>query len=162
LGKYSHLTPHLPKYQDPDISYQEKVNAVKAEILKDNPDILPSDLGRMFNELKTLEEQAEEQLKIIQLRKAAVEQLTVDALEKVGLTQIRLADGPSLTVQVEPYASVKDKAVFRKWVDDNNLSASLSLPWQTLNAIAKERLLAGEPEPDGVTIFAKSKLVTRK
>jgi len=44
------------------------------------------------------------------------------------------------------------------WCVAEGLERQMSLPWQTTNSLTKARLLEGEPEPDGVTCYAKTKV----
>jgi hypothetical protein len=65
-------------------------------------------------------------------------------------------------LQFEPYAVVKDKDAARLWAMANGFERTLQMPWQTLNAEVKERLLNGLAEPDGVVAHSKPKLVRRR
>lgn len=102
---------------------------------------------------------------------------------------VRLASGVTIAVQREPAAKVEDKEAFRRWCvappdvcmicggDDERhhegdgldhpfkpgggLEKALQLWPATMNALTKERLLAGEPEPDGVRAFFITKIIRR-
>jgi hypothetical protein len=49
-----------------------------------------------------------------------------------------------------------------EFVAGGGLERLMSLPWQTVNSLSKERLLDGQPPPPGVDVFAKTKIVLRK
>lgn len=85
-----------------------------------------------------------------------------DGMEEAGIAAVTLETGESLDSSPEPYAQVTDRDALRQWAIDNGYMNSLQLPWQTLNAIVKDKLLAGEPEPPGVTAFLKTKLRLRR
>lgn len=115
------------------------------------------------------------------LRLEATAQLMDDRYEVEGTQSITLLGVGNVRQQVEPYAKVEDKDKFRWWCinvcqtcgdvahahtnesyHDHKpitLEDQLTLPWQSINSITKERLLAGLPEPKGVTVYAKSKFV---
>lgn len=93
---------------------------------------------------------------------------------------LRLTNGDGMRVQPEIYPVVFDKHAFRNWlisrtvsdkqspeyraailnsIASNSLTSKLILGPKDLTAFIKERMLNGEPEPDGVKIFVKSKIV---
>lgn len=159
-SKYAAVVERLPKMDAQEPSYQEKVEAVKRDLAP-----MLSSSSEIANEyvlLRGEEDNLEEQLSVLRLRKAAVEQLLVDRFEHDDVSSIKLTSGHSVSVQVEPYAQVVDKDALREWAKTNGLERSLTLPWQTVNALAKERLLAGDAEPEGTKVFARTKLVLRK
>lgn len=164
-GKYAHIIDKLPRFLGTEPKYQEKVEAVKQAIVKEAKDAgsavhaigLSQDYERLRAEIDALEQQLSDS----NLQLEAVSQLLVDHFEIEGVQSLRLEDGKSVGVQYEPYAQVKDREAFRLWCISMGLEKSMMLPWQTTNALTKERLLAGESEPDGVTAHAKTKIVLR-
>jgi hypothetical protein len=98
----------------------------------------------------------------INLEIEALAQILSERYEIEGVKTIGIASGYKISVQIEPYASVEDRDLLREWAMSEGLERSLTLPWQTVNAIAKERLVNGQPEPPGVKLFQKEKLVMRK
>jgi len=130
----------------------------------------------------------EEIVKEVNLRLEAVTQMMVDQFEVEDTTSLTVEGVGNVRTQYEPYAKVEDKDKFRLWCINHcqtcgkpkdqhpvidqvegesvmvcrnaaTLENSLQLWPSTMNAITKERLLAGLPEPDGVTAFAKVKVV---
>lgn len=71
---------------------------------------------------------------------------------------IRLENGDTIRVHAEPYGQVKDKEAFRLWCIKNGYETQLQLWPATMNAIAKERRLNGDPDPDGVEVFRKEQV----
>jgi hypothetical protein len=162
-GKYSGVVDDLPRFNGNEASYQDHVNQRKTELragqeFKETPVALAQD----YQTLRAAESQLEAELKELRLTLEATAQMLVDQYEAEGTTSVRLMDGASVSVQVEPYAVVKDRDAHRAWAIANGLERLMALPWQTTNSITKERLLAGLPEPDGVESYAKTKLVLRK
>jgi hypothetical protein len=163
-GKYAGIIDRLPRFLGTEPPYQEKVEAVKqAKLEEAGGTFLPaSTLAKEYEDLRAEVAGIEEQLSEANLRLEACSQMLQTQFEVEGLTSLRLDSGQSVTVQYEPYAKVEDKEAFRQWCLRNGLETSLSLPWMTTNAITKERLLAYEPEPDGVVAQSKYKIVLRK
>jgi hypothetical protein len=159
-GKYAHLVDKLPKLVSTDAKYQDKIEAVKKEILAEhNADWLPaSTLAKDYTEIRIEIDTLEGMLSKTNMRLEAVTQMMINQFEVEDVSSLRIT-GASIRTQVEPYAQVKDKAAFRKWCIANGLEESLSLPWPSTNSITKERLLAGLPEPDGVEAYQKTKVV---
>lgn len=87
----------------------------------------------------------------------AYQWLMTEQMEVEGTTAITLANGQPVHTYQEPQAKVEDPAAFLAWcMREPDLRSKLTLPWATTNALTKARLLNGEPEPDGVTIWAKT------
>jgi len=160
-GKYASIVDRLPKLADEDVVYQDKVNILKQQIVADGP-MSATSITAMYVAIRDEKERVEDELSEINLRLKAYEQLLVDQFEQEGAYSIKLETGVSVSVQVEPYAQVKDREVFRIWCIQNGLERSLALPWQTTNSLTKERLLEGEPEPAGVQAVARNKIVLRR
>lgn len=165
-GKYDAVLPGLPKLPE-EPSYQEKIDKVKEEIGLQGSTFL----AESYISLRNTKNELEEAEKRVNLRIAAYEQLLVESQEigaagwgEYGVKEnaLRLPTGATIRVQTEPYAQVKDKEAFRLWCLANGYERQLQLLWQTTNAIAKERLLDGKPEPDGCETFAKTKVVLAK
>lgn len=98
----------------------------------------------------------------INLMIEAYEQLAYDQYQAEGVTSLKLSNGDSVSYHEEPRATIKDRDLLRKWVMEAGMERSLQIPWQTINAITKERLLAGLPEPDGVVAEGQPKFAWRK
>jgi hypothetical protein len=201
-GKYAGIIDKLPRSFNTDPDYQEKVNAIKQQILQPAPDsstpedrkelssdaieefvleitamqqvlndnmirslggaLHASKLARIFRDLRVIKKMFDEQEKVLNILLDAYGQLLVDQYEVEGTSSLKLDDGASVRVQYEPHATVVDREANRKWAIANGLENLLSLPWQTVNALTKESLLKGEPEPDGVSATSYPKVVYTK
>ena len=159
-GKYATVTPKLPRYQEED-TYQDKVNLKKDEFLERLQKHTSAALVQAYVAARDEVLDIKKRLSEANLQLEAISQLLVDQFEDEDVTSIKVS-GATVRVQVEPYASVKDKATFRRWCLAHGLEESMVLPWVTTNLITKERLLAGEPEPEGVEVFQKNRVVMVK
>lgn len=158
-GKYAHLEGKLPRTLNTDAKHQEKVDALKASLVVERS---PASLAQAYASLRREKDELSEQLSELQVRVDAVAQLLAEAYENEGVASLKLGDGSSVSVQLEPSAKVEDKEAFRLWCIANGLERSLQLWPSTTNALVKERLLEGAPEPDGVTAVMITKLVLRR
>jgi hypothetical protein len=199
-GKYAGIIDKLPRSLGTEPDYQDKVNAIKREVLA-----IPSDsqeptaeissavleelvmdatallsvindsliksvggrvqaarLARVFRDIRIVKDALEEQEKTLNAILEAYKQLLVNQYEAEGTTSIALDDGGTIRVQPEPHARVVDKVANRIWAIENGYENMLALPWQTVNAIAKESALKGEEAPAGVELERRDKVVFSK
>lgn len=109
-------------------------------------------LARVYRDLRMIKKNFEQQEKITNILIEAYEQIMVDQYEAEGMKSIALNDGGSVWVGREPHAVVTDREANRKWAVKEGLENLLTIPWQTVNALAKKALLDGSAEPDGVDL----------
>jgi len=157
-GKYAHLVGSLPTLLNTDGNQQERVEALKKVLLADPELTDTGSYARLYEDARQRKAAAEALLKSIEDEIEALTQLLADRFDNEGLGSIKLENGTNISIWHEPYAQVEDRETFRLWCINNGLEKSLALPWQTTNSLTKERLLHGEPEPDGVTCFSKVKI----
>lgn len=120
-------------------------------------------LARIYRAVRRLKDTQYEKLESsLNLLHIATEQLVVDQFEVEGTTSMKLAEGGTVRVQEEPHAQVKDRATYHQWCLNEGLGSQMSLPWQTTNAILKERLLSGLDTMPGVEAYSKAKAVYSK
>jgi hypothetical protein len=174
-GKYDAILPSLRPAPPQDLSRQEKIEKIKEEELlaiKEEDGVYgitnPTSLADRYIVLRDLEEKLKEELSAVTLQLDAYEQMLADSQEtnvggwgEYGVNEkaLRLPDGTTIRVDREPYGQVKDKEAFRVWCIANGYERQLQLWPSTMNAIVKERLLVGQPEPDGCESFSKFKIV---
>lgn len=155
-GKWAAFAGQLPNEPPEDAARQDRVNIRKSEILRESVvELTASQLARRYAQLRASEEVIEKQLKDVKFELEAITQLLISRYEEEGTSSVRLDDGTAVSVIIEPKANVVDKEAFRLWCLEQGLERSLQLPWSTTNALTKERLQNGEPEPDGVKAFMK-------
>lgn len=97
-----------------------------------------------------------------QLLLDAFEELMVEQMEVEGVASQRLDSGASVSTYQEPYPQVQDKEAYRQWCVKHGFEKDMHL-WPSKTAsLVKEMLLAGEPEPPGVTAYAKTMVRVNK
>ena len=157
MGKWTELMKGRPVYQTTEPRYQDKVEAVKEPLVASR--LSPSDIATRVVDLRKQKAEIEASLSEVNLILEAHHQLLIDAYDEAGVENLKLASGHAIRTQVEPNAVVKDKEMYRRWCLTNGYDELMALPWQTTNSLTKDRLQDGEPEPDGVEIFARTKVV---
>lgn len=162
-SKYAKVLPGLARLQTTTEPYQQRVNTLK-QALAGEP---ITDIAALYAELRQEEKALETQVKELNLRIEAVTQLLVtsqdsgdEAWGQYGASpnSLRLPSGDTIRVQSEPYGHVVDKEAFRQWCIANGYESQLQLWPTTMNAVTKERLLAGEELPTGVEVFRRDSL----
>jgi hypothetical protein len=162
-SKYAHIIDGLPRQLGTEPAYQLKINAVKTAMRnEDGFKLHASALARAYLAIRKEKDTIKEQLSEVDIRLTAISQLLADQYEVEATSSVKLDDGSSVSVQLEPHASVVDRDALRAWAIATGLERSLALPPQTTIALTKERLLQGLPEPDGVKAHVRSKIVYRR
>lgn len=118
-----------------------------------------ANLARVWKDLRYLKDVFKEQQKITEVLLESYKQLMIMQYEVEGTKSIGLASGETIRIQEEPRAKVIDRIALRKWAVENGYEDSLILPWPLINSRAKDLLLEGAPEPDGVELIAWTKAV---
>ena len=157
MGKYDEVNRRLTKFEDDDLGHQARVEEVKRTI----DDRASGSLARAWKELRGKKSALEEKLSGVELALTAYGQLIENAYEEDGITSLKFKEGGSVALEFVPHATVLDREEFRRWCIEEDLTNSLVLPFQTLNALTKERLLDGQNEPPGVKAFVRTKFVLR-
>jgi len=168
-SKYAAIIDRLQPLPPQDISYQAKVDELKLALIN-NDDFpkTPSGLARAYAGARAEKDRIAKEEYDINLEIEALAQMLLasqNAKEaewgQYGAADntLRLMSGDKIEVRREPYASCTDKEANRKWAIANGLESLLTIHHQTLNSLTNERLLKGEAEPDGVSVFMKPKIV---
>lgn len=162
-GKYDAILPTLNELP-PDPDRQTAIEAVKKLITNRDP-IAVSD---QYIKLRNAKLELQKKLTEVELYIDAHEQILTSsqasgdhAWGRYGVrpNALRLASGDTIRIQKEPVGKVSDKEAYRLWCIDNGYERQLQLWPSTTNAIIKERLLKGEPEPDGTEAYFYNKIV---
>lgn len=164
-GKVEQL-PKLPANDEEDPRYQDKVDAEKSRVMRDHfqdkPPRTPA-LLELYITVREARDDLKSRLKGAQLTLTALEQLVASRYETEGVTSVKLSTGDSVRTESAPHAVVEDPVAFTAWCrKDPDLATQLTLPWPRANALTKERLIAGEPEPPGVRAYNRTKVVLTK
>jgi len=159
-GKWADITPTLPKLPTvrEEAVEKAKFNFQYATDYKQSASYMAS----VYADIRLEKAAVEAVLKEVQVRLDAIEELMVDQYEAEGLTFLRLDDGMSVGINIEPVAVVEDPEAFRLWCLANGYEKRMVLHSSTTQSVVKERLMEGEPEPDGVTSYARPKITLRK
>jgi hypothetical protein len=185
-GKYAKLVKTLPKFQGRDAQAQRI--AALTDTIKQEPGFVQhaSALAATYTKLRAMRKLLDHVESSLELRTAAIEQIALDQFENEATLSIKLAEGvvmfeeamadlvdeimavqphelqlnltPTVYYQPEAYCEVFDKDQFRQWCIENGLADKLQLWPTTMASITRERLLAGDTEPDGVKASNKPKL----
>jgi hypothetical protein len=156
MGKWSNLKEKLVKFVE-EPKYQQRIDAMK-------PLYQPKGREGMFKELAALKvkkEKVEEQLKDINLRVAAIDQLLVTDLEGANEAAVKTKLG-TFSLKDSPYPKVVDQRKLLEWVHDNKLDEILTVSYQTMAAMCKDRLQKGEDVMDGVEVYMKTSILFTK
>ncbi len=158
MGKYTNVLVGLEAEVRGDESFRERVDELKKKLDASSS----AELANAYGDLRLSKENLEKEEKDLNLRIAAVEEVMWSKFEDERITSLKLVNGRTVRIEPSPVASVIDHEALQQWVRDQGLQRLLKLPWQTLNSISKERLLAGEMPPAGVTVKARTKTVYSK
>lgn len=157
-GKYKGLV--LPRMIGVKPSKLQEVEALRAEILRD-PEFTrhASSIAQTYALLRIEAEEAAAVLEEIKTRLTAVMLIMNEQYECEDTLSIRLKDIGTIRVEPQPHAIVVDRDAHRRWCLDHGYEEVMYLAWGTTNRLTKEMLLAGRPEPEGVTAFMRPKVV---
>jgi len=144
VGKYDKVIETLPKLPIDPTPYQERVELAKAEFAEQRTSAARTE---KYVEIRREKDRLEDIMSVINLRLEAITQLLVEAYESEDLQTIKLGDGASVSVQLEPYVGVVNKEAFRQWCLAQHLEREMHLHPSTATALMKERLLSGESMP---------------
>jgi hypothetical protein len=156
MGKYDKLKGKLPAFEQ-EPSFQQKVDEAKNAFLN----CTAIDLVREFNLARQMKKKHEEKIVEANIELEALSQLLVESFEASGLSKITLENGLSCFQQTEPYSSVSDQQALLAFLKKEKMQALLSLAWGTMNALNKERLVAGKPPLPGTAVFLKTSIRLR-
>lgn len=166
MGKYDAVIKNLRRFEFAgDVRFQEVVEARKAALEQAGLRGDPTKLAAAYVAAREAKEAHEAAAAPLNVELAAIEQLITGAYEDADVTSIKVGTGEaarSVATQPEPYAAVIDAAALREWAKKNGHEGSLTLPWQTTNALAKAALLGEGTMPDGVDVTVRTKIVLRK
>lgn len=163
MGKYDGVIKNLRRAAFAgEPRFEEVVAAKKAELEIAGLRGDPTKLAAAYVEARAAKEAHEAAAAPLNVALAAIERLLWDAYEDADIQAIKVGTGATVRIQPEPYTAVIDPGALRQWAIDNGHAASLALPWQTTNALAKAALLGEGKMPDGVDVTIRMKTVMQK
>ncbi len=162
-GKWGHLVGKLKKLSsEHDLERQQTMEALKSVIIDEHREAhgIPPTAGFLVEEymqLRLVKEQKEAELKDVDLQLDSILQMLEKQYEAEGIQFLKLADGSSLGMHVEPHAVVTDQQALKQWAIRTGIGDLVTLPWPTANSQLKLALEKGQPEPDGVEAYLVTK-----
>lgn len=114
------------------------------------------EFARAYVNARLLSEEIKQWQHDLGLLLEAYQWLMVDQIENEGESSVRLPSGRLISTFPEPYAVVEDAEKFRLWCIENGYEKDLVLPQGKMTDLVKKRLLAGEPEPDGLSSWSNT------
>jgi len=161
-GIYAHLIDKLPRLVGEEPSNREQVNAIKDAIRAEHTTngvstLKATRLTSLYVAVRAEKEEAESIISEINTRLLAIEELMAKQFEDEGIMTCTPPLGRGASVYLEPYAQVVDRDANRQWCIAQGLERKMFLSWQELNGLTKKLLLDGQPLPDGVAVYAKTK-----
>lgn len=162
MGKYSGVLKGLPsKALSDDPTFQDVVNARKDELKAAGVADKPAALAAAYRDARHAKEAHDAAAVPLNVEIAAVEQLLWASFEESDITSMKVGD-KTVAVEKVPYAKVIDPGALRAWAIANGHEGNLSLPWQTVNALAKLALLGEGSMPEGVEVQVQTQTKLRK
>ncbi len=163
-GKYSSLKGQLTKFSGED-GYQERVNrkkdSIKDQLRSADYPINIHSLGRILVEARQEKSRLEELVKEQNLIIAAMEQELVELMEGEDFSSVKLSNDVSIYIKDDVYVTVKNKEEFHNWVRETDQEDLLTVNYQTMSALVKNRLIESEPIPPGVSAYFKQSISVR-
>lgn len=121
-----------------------------------------ADYARAYRMVRLIKEELKERLSNANLLEDAYAQMMVQQFEVEDVDLLKLGTGDKVNVQFEPYPKTIDPEAVRQWCIDQGYLSQMSLPWQTLHSMVKERLLEGLTMPPGIELTSRPKVVFTK
>jgi len=162
--KYEDFVGALPKmlYGDSiEGAQREKINAVKDQfrlVPEFNNDHAMLNTAQAYADMRAAKDELKKALSELEVKLVAITELMVDKFEANEHRRIYLDGGRLVSTYREPYAKIINKEEHRLWCIKQGLERSMTLPWSTTNSLMKKMLIAGDPTPDGVEIWAQPKV----
>lgn len=165
-GKWSYLRDKYPK-MPVGADYQQKLDVVLDTVveghslkLRDLPD---EDFKNEYLKRRDELDDLMARQKVLNLEIEAMTRLMVARFEDDGTSSVTYDDGVSLGHTVEPYPFVEDPVALLAWIKRKGMEAMLTLNYQTMASLVKERLegKVNEPLPDGINVYMRDKLSCR-
>lgn len=156
MGKYDKLKSKLPAFQQ-EPTFQAKVDEAKSRYQA----LEATELVRTFNSERHKKKSFEEAIASSNIELEALSQLLIQNFEASGLSKLTLESGLSCYQQMEPYSSIQDLQTILAFIKKQKMQNLLTLQWQTMNALNKERLVEGKPPLPGTQVFLKTSIRLR-
>lgn len=121
-------------------------------------DLNNSQVKDLYVQVRKALDEVNARVSVLETQKAALTYLFINRMEEDDVTRYPFTDGVSLGASFEPIPNVKDKTKLKEWVKETGQEDILTVNYQTLASIVKQMLLEGQPIPEFIEVFMKSKL----
>lgn len=118
-------------------------------------------LHELYIMVRRREEQVKQLSSTVALEKEALTREFINRFEEDGVSSMTFKSGLSIGTSPEPYPVVQDGVKMMAWIKENKLDDLLSLNYQTMASLVKQRLIDGKELPPGIDVFIKDKLSAR-
>ena len=118
-------------------------------------------LHELYIMVRRREEQVNQLSSTVALEKEALTREFINRFEEDGVSSMTFKSGLSIGTSPEPYPVVQDGVKMMAWIKENKLDDLLSLNYQTMASLVKQRLIDGKELPPGIDVFIKDKLSAR-
>lgn len=123
------------------------------------------DLAKLYLVARASYETKKAEAKKENIGYVAVQQLLDKRYEDEEIESLKVSnpDGSSYSVSIEesPVPVIEDNVAFMEWIRDNDHEDELRLPWQARNRICNQLFEEGEPDPPGIKLHVRRKIVRR-
>lgn len=150
-SKWAKLRSKLPAFEQPK-EWQARVDEIKKVYVG----LDTAELAREFSAHRKIKQEHEAVIKDENAELEALSQLLVADLESSETQKMTLTTGETCYISSEPYSTVADKAKLLAYIKKAKMQDLLSLHFQTMNALNKERLASGKEPLPGTTVFLKT------
>ena len=154
MGKWDKVVAKLPPKPSDDPNRQYQVEQEKAKILESLGTGNIEQLVKLYISLRKQRDFFKTKLEPINLGLEALEQMLDEAFAGANVTSVHTNEG-NVNVRREPVVSVVDKDGVRLWAIENGFERELTILWQTLNSVMKERMLTGFDVPECVKMYSR-------
>lgn len=153
MGKWRGIETKLPAFEQ-NPTYQAKVDAAKEHYRKNNLDL--RQMAESMASCQGYKEAQEDAISLVNIEIEALSQMLVDEMRAQGLEKLGLANGSTLSVEIQPYSSTENKEQMMNYFRRHKqLRQVMTVNWQTINAMNKDRLTEGKPAIPGTKTWAK-------
>jgi len=157
VGKYTKLRGKIPKFSEPDAD-QVRLDKRK-KFLTDELELTNLEaLGKFYLGRKGEKDRLEALQEEVKLDTRAAAALLEEKLAEAGIDKFTLKDGGTISLNPEVYSSIEDQSALLRWVREQGMEHLLTLNYQTLSGMVKNRVANGEELPAGVSVFLREKV----
>lgn len=163
-GKYDSVIHKLQRLDLVDETSEDKIKEAVAA-LRSRP---LSEIAKQYKALRLREAQLKAQLSALNVDLSACVRVLVESQEQgaegwgqygAPKTTLRLVTGESISIYSEPYTTTEDPEVLRQFFVTEGLDSLLTPNANRVNAMNKERLLAGKEGLPGTKVWYRPKVV---